>query len=51
MNKILIVIGTRPEAIKFAPLIKELEKNPNDFQVKICVSGQHKSMLDLPAMA
>lgn len=46
MNKILIVIGTRPEAIKFAPLIKELEKNPNDFQVKICVSGQHKSMLD-----
>ena len=41
--KILIIIGTRPEAIKMAPLIMSFRKNLN---VKICVTGQHKEMLD-----
>lgn len=43
--KILIVFGTRPEAIKMAPLIKILEKN-DCFQLKTCVTGQHRQMLD-----
>lgn len=46
LKKILIVFGTRPEAIKMAPLIKEFEKYKNDFDVKICVTAQHRSMLD-----
>ena len=46
LKKILIVFGTRPEAIKMAPLIKEFEKYKNDFNVKICVTAQHRSMLD-----
>jgi UDP-N-acetylglucosamine 2-epimerase (non-hydrolysing) len=46
MKKILIVIGTRPEAIKMAPLIKELEKNNNIFKTFICVTAQHRQMLD-----
>lgn len=45
MKKILIVFGTRPEAIKMVPLIKEFKKY-NDFEVKICVSAQHRQMLD-----
>ena len=45
MKKILIIFGTRPEAIKIAPLIKELKKNINAFSFKICVTGQHKKML------
>lgn len=45
-KKILIVFGTRPEAIKMAPLIKELEKYPENFEVKICVTAQHRQMLD-----
>lgn len=45
MKKILFVFGTRPEAIKFAPLIKEMQKYPDDFNVRICVTGQHKEML------
>ena len=45
MKKILIVFGTRPEAIKMVPLIKEFKKH-NDFEVKICVSAQHRHMLD-----
>jgi len=45
LKKILIVIGTRPEAIKMAPLIHCLKKENNLFEIKVCVSGQHQSML------
>jgi len=45
-KKILVVFGTRPEAIKMAPLIKEFEKKPKFFQLKICVTAQHREMLD-----
>lgn len=44
--KILIVFGTRPEAIKFAPLIAALKSCPDIFEIKICVTGQHRQMLD-----
>jgi len=46
MKKVLLVFGTRPEAIKMAPLIKEFEKYPNDFDIRVCVSAQHREMLD-----
>lgn len=46
MKKILFVFGTRPEAIKMAPIIKALTKNKNKYQIRICVTGQHKEMLD-----
>lgn len=46
MVKILIVFGTRPEAIKMAPLVKEFKKHPNLFQTKVCVTAQHREMLD-----
>ncbi|WP_194852176.1 non-hydrolyzing UDP-N-acetylglucosamine 2-epimerase [Nonlabens antarcticus] len=46
MKKILMVIGTRPEAIKMAPVIREIELHPKDFELHICVTGQHRSMLD-----
>lgn len=45
MKKILIIFGTRPEAIKIAPVIKEFKKNINAFSFKICVTGQHRKML------
>ena len=45
MKKILFVFGTRPEAIKFAPLIKEMQKAPGAFKVRICVTGQHRELL------
>lgn len=45
MKKVLIVFGTRPEAIKVAPLIKALKEDQH-FEVKICNTGQHKEMLD-----
>ena len=45
MKNILIVFGTRPEAIKMAPLIIECKKNP-DFRTIVCVTGQHRQMLD-----
>ncbi len=45
MKKILLVFGTRPEAIKMAPLVKALEKNKN-FECKVCVTAQHREMLD-----
>ena len=45
MKKILTIFGTRPEAIKMAPIIKLLEKN-NAFNSKVCVTGQHRQMLD-----
>jgi UDP-N-acetylglucosamine 2-epimerase (non-hydrolysing) len=46
MIKILFVIGTRPEAIKMAPLIKSFEKELASYDVKVCVTGQHRYMLD-----
>lgn len=46
MKRILAVFGTRPEAIKMAPLVKALEKRPSEFQVLVCVTGQHREMLD-----
>jgi UDP-N-acetylglucosamine 2-epimerase (non-hydrolysing) len=46
MKKILLVFGTRPEAIKMAPLIKEFQKYPEEFQTIVCVTGQHREMLD-----
>jgi UDP-N-acetylglucosamine 2-epimerase (non-hydrolysing) len=45
-KKNLIVFGTRPEAIKMAPLVKEFQKNNNDFETRVCVSAQHREMLD-----
>ena len=44
--KILLVFGTRPEAIKMVPLIKEFEKYQDKFEVKVCVTAQHREMLD-----
>lgn len=46
MKKIMFIYGTRPEAIKMAPLVKELQKFPEEFDVKICLTGQHRQMLD-----
>jgi UDP-N-acetylglucosamine 2-epimerase (non-hydrolysing) len=46
MKKILIVFGTRPEAIKMAPLVKEFQKHPTVFDTKVCVTAQHREMLD-----
>ena len=46
MKKIILVFGTRPEAIKMAPLVKELEKHTDEFQTLVCVTGQHREMLD-----
>ncbi len=42
----MLVFGTRPEAIKMAPLVKEFQKNTKDFQTIVCVTGQHREMLD-----
>ncbi len=46
MKKIMLVFGTRPEAIKMAPLVKEFQKNTNEFAVEVCVTAQHRQMLD-----
>lgn len=46
MKKILLVFGTRPEAIKMAPLVKKLQELPEEFQTIVCVTGQHRQMLD-----
>ena len=46
MKKILLVFGTRPEAIKMAPLVKKLQELPEEFQTVVCVTGQHREMLD-----
>lgn len=46
MLKILSVFGTRPETIKIAPVIKELNKYPDKFIYRICVTAQHRQMLD-----
>jgi len=46
MKKILLIFGTRPEAIKMAPLVKEFQKYPQEFETKVCVTAQHRQMLD-----
>lgn len=46
MKRVLLVFGTRPEAIKMAPLVKEFQKNPDRFETVVCVTGQHREMLD-----
>lgn len=46
MKKVMLVFGTRPEAIKMAPLVKEFQKRPDEFQTIVCVTGQHREMLD-----
>ena len=46
MKRILLVFGTRPEAIKMAPVYRELLRHPNDFEPIVCVTGQHRQMLD-----
>ena len=45
-KKIMLVFGTRPEAIKMAPLVKEFQKYPDKFKTVVCVTGQHREMLD-----
>ncbi|MBE6824272.1 MAG: UDP-N-acetylglucosamine 2-epimerase (non-hydrolyzing) [Ruminococcaceae bacterium] len=50
MKKILVVFGTRPEAIKMCPLVNEL-KSRKDFDTKVCVTGQHRQMLDVVLQA
>lgn len=46
MKTIMLVFGTRPEAIKMCPLVKEFQKYPDDFRTVVCVTGQHREMLD-----
>lgn len=46
MKKIMLIFGTRPEAIKMAPLVKEFQKHPDKFETIVCVTGQHRQMLD-----
>jgi UDP-N-acetylglucosamine 2-epimerase (non-hydrolysing) len=46
LKKILIVFGTRPEAIKMAAVVKEFQKHPEQFESVVCVTGQHREMLD-----
>ena len=46
MKKVLLVFGTRPEAIKMAPLVKEFQKETLNFETKVCVTAQHREMLD-----
>lgn len=46
MKKVMLVFGTRPEAIKMAPLVKAFQKYPQKFETIVCVTGQHREMLD-----
>jgi UDP-N-acetylglucosamine 2-epimerase (non-hydrolysing) len=46
VKRVLLVFGTRPEAIKMAPLALKLQQNIEDFETKVCVTGQHRQMLD-----
>ncbi len=46
MKKVMLVFGTRPEAIKMCPLVKEFQKHTRDFKTIVCVTGQHREMLD-----
>ncbi|MDE6166223.1 MAG: UDP-N-acetylglucosamine 2-epimerase (non-hydrolyzing), partial [Muribaculaceae bacterium] len=45
-KRVMLVFGTRPEAIKMAPLVKEFQKHPESFETIVCVTGQHRQMLD-----
>ena len=45
-KNVMLVFGTRPEAIKMAPLVKKFQEYPNDFETIVCVTGQHREMLD-----
>ena len=46
MKTVMLVFGTRPEAIKMAPLVKKFQKYSSDFKTVVCVTGQHREMLD-----
>ena len=46
MKKVMLVFGTRPEAIKMCPLVKEFQKHTEEFKTIVCVTGQHREMLD-----
>lgn len=46
MKKVMLVFGTRPEAIKMCPLVKEFQKQSEEFETIVCVTGQHREMLD-----
>ena len=46
MKKVMLVFGTRPEAIKMCPLVKEFQKDTKNFKTIVCVTGQHREMLD-----
>lgn len=46
MKKVMLVFGTRPEAIKMCPLVKEFQKHKDEFKTVVCVTGQHREMLD-----
>ena len=46
MKKIMLVFGTRPEAIKMAPLVKAFQAKKDSFETLVCVTGQHREMLD-----
>ena len=46
MKRIMLVFGTRPEAIKMCPLVKEFQKRSDEFETIVCVTGQHREMLD-----
>jgi len=45
-KRVLVIFGTRPEAIKMAPLIYQLKKRKSEFNTRICVTAQHRQMLD-----
>ena len=45
-KKVMLVFGTRPEAIKMCPLVNELQKHMKEFETIVCVTGQHREMLD-----
>lgn len=46
MKKVMLVFGTRPEAIKMCPLVKEFQKRADEFEIIVCVTGQHREMLE-----
>ena len=46
MKKVMLIFGTRPEAIKMCPLVKEFQKHTDEFETIVCVTGQHREMLD-----
>ena len=47
MKKVMLVFGTRPEAIKMCPLVKEFQKYPEEFETIVCVTGQHLHELNV----